>query len=171
MFWKSNYAINYTSWEFDFSVIRAWILEKAVENWNNLDVLLDYLWFFGCEWLNIQKELNVDWFKSTLKSLILCLYENKTWCFDDKYPNNNNWHKLNFQDNIYINRKTGWKNKFCIWEKNDSFRLVGIFNNGFYMFTKYFPVNEHDKYDDYLGETVSQWEKKQFFLNTKKQRS
>lgn len=160
----SEYAINYSTWILNFSIIQAWILESAVNNWNGLEVL-NYLWFFKCDkWLEIPPKLNDNAsFKVTVNGIIEYLYPKNLWCFSNEYPDNKDRHKLNFQEaNSLINKKTK-NNKFSIWKEDDDFRLVGVHKNGFYMFTKYFSANQHNnKYNKYIDTNITREEKDEF---------
>lgn len=173
-------AINYNNWTFDFSVIQAWILEKAVEKWN-LKNVLEYLWFFTNKDFNIpEKALTNEDLRNTIKWIIQLLQEwvwdsekqkmIKYWCFSDEYPNGNR-QKLRFQENSLINIKTWWKRwayKFGIWKKDDQFRIVGLRNSGLYAIYYYFETNtQHDKgYKWFLNGGVSNDDKKIFREST-----
>ena len=173
-------AINYNNWTFDFSVIKAWILEKAVEKWN-LKNVLEYLWFFTNKDFNIpEKALTNEDLRNTIKWIIQLLQEwvwdsekqkmIKYWCFSDEYPNGNR-QKLRFQENSLINIKTWWKRwayKFGIWKKDDQFRIVGLRNSGLYAIYYYFETNtQHDKgYKWFLNGGVSNDDKKIFREST-----
>ena len=171
----SKMAMNYNDWTFDFSVIQAWILEKAVEEWNFKKVL-EYLWFFTKKDFDIPwKALTNEVLKNTIKWIIQLLQEwvwdsgkqrmIKYWCFSDEYPNGNR-QRLRFQDNSLINIKkwNWWAYKFGIWKEDDQFRIVGIRNNGLYAIYYYFETNtQHDKgYTQFLNGGVSKEDKKIF---------
>lgn len=168
-------AINYNNWTFDFSVIQAWILEKAVEKWN-LKNVLEYLWFFTNKDFDIpEKALNNEDLRNTIKWIIQLLQEwvrdsgkqrmIKYWCFSDEYPNGNR-QRLRFQDNSLINIKkwNWWAYKFGIWKKDDQFRIVGLRNSGLYAIYYYFETNtQHDKgYKWFLNGGVSKNDKEIF---------
>ena len=151
-------AVDYNSWEIDFSVIQAWILELMAGKWDGIWVL-KYLWFLfngdNC-FHDINNVINNPAFRTTVSQIIKFLHWEGKWekqgCFSDKYPNEEWWNKFNFtRPNDLMQKKTA-KTKFGIWKSSQSFRLAGIRHHGFYIFMKWWPEKHNwGVYDDYIS--------------------
>ena len=146
-------AINYSTWKLNFSVIQAWILKKAVENWN-IKKVLHYLGFYYSENLSIDEVVGNSNFKNVVIWLIEYFCENGLWCFSKNYfdENWNSWRKLDFQKANNLIHKKKETRVFSIWEKNDNFRIKGLFKDGYYVLFECF-FADHDKYQSSLKAT------------------
>ena len=148
-------AVNEKNGELDFSLIKAWILRKAIENRDSIKTVLECLWFIfdyvGEIPIPSTDESQVAGFKGTIKSIIQEYRLNKIWCF--AIGENKNQLK-----SIWIYVRNQGDNKFTVWRKTDVCRFDGIVENGgLYVIKKYFSdpthgKNWHDRHEAYLDE-------------------
>jgi hypothetical protein len=157
-FWNSLCAINYKTWVFDFSVIKAWILGKAVEEWKITDVL-EYLWFkFGegvDKWeIDNEVENRLTDVSSTIGCIIQGYRQDNVWCFSDDYLTLGEGSVKLFWNYV---RSEGNGSKFTIWYKTDKFRFDGKIKDGKFVIERYFSKNKdweetrHDSHMDYIN--------------------
>jgi len=160
-------------WKFDFSVIQAGILDKAVDAWGDkqaetLKEIFEHLGFFMSESFDFSEKMNdrtfKKWIISNIRTIIKKSHEERMWCFSREYWENKDkwknedWHKFNLQHLPIDVKHVDYK--FAIWEGNEPFRVWLLGAENFYLLYRIF--SNHKTYGIWLDSKTNA-EKKSFF--------